>query len=420
MDLSGKCIGIWGYGIGGTALVDFLLNQSIITIIFDQHPLSGMEQKLLQAQGVGIASTLDDFLAQVDYVVPSAGVDVRPYHSCKHKLIAELDFFSRFFHKPIIAVTGTLGKTTVTTCLAQLLERSGRRVVVGGNMGIGLCSLIEKQNEVDCAVIEVSSFQLEHCKQFAPAVAVWTNFFPNHLDRHDSIEDYFAAKLNITKYQRDSDLAIVPADLLSRLKLSALYNHRWYPIPQNIPPEWHSWIDKQDGIQSNWVVIGAVLSALNISLDLLKQPVICSLEHRMEYVATIADRIFYNDSKATVQEATLAAVERLCPAPIILLLGGLGKGISRASLICNLKDKVKKTICFGAEAEELAQFCKQYHLLHAVGAQFDAAVKMAYAYSSMGDVILLSPGGSSFDLFQNYQERGMRFKQIVSELKGTL
>jgi len=418
VDLTDKQIGVWGYGIGGRALVDFLLSKSIEPILFDKRQLSGFDRQMLIDNHVEIVDVLEDFLEQADMIVPSAGVDLRKYSFYKNKYVAELDFFQHFFNKPIIAVTGTLGKTTVATCLAKILERAGDRVALGGNIGVGLCSLLNRQNDIDYAVVEVSSFQLELCKEFAPTVAVWTNFFPNHLDRHSSIEDYFQAKINIIKFQRKGDLSVVPSNLFQRIKSFALHDHAWNLVQPDIPDKWRSLIESQVGIASNWLIICSTLKAMGIPLDLLNKPLACSLEHRIEYVATVNGRMFYNDSKSTVPEATLAAVERLYPAQIILLLGGLSKGVCRLSLIKKLKNRVKKVICFGAESQELASFCNQNQLVYAVGDALEEAVKIAYTEGLFGDLILLSPSGSSFDLFQNYQERGIRFKQIVSKLKG--
>ncbi|HBR70350.1 TPA: hypothetical protein DIC20_04295 [Candidatus Dependentiae bacterium] len=416
MDLNGKTIGIWGYGIGGKAIVKFLLKQSLKLMVFDQKQLADEDQIFLQQHNVEIVNELNDFLECSDYIFPSAGVDLRPFGAIKYKFLSELDLFQSFFHKPIIAITGTLGKTTVTTFLAKLLQNAGKRVAVGGNIGIGLCSLIEQQEMVDYAVLEVSSFQLELCETFAPAVAVWTNFYSNHLDRHDSVEDYFAAKTKIVSLQKENNISVVPSSLFLCIKERARFEHQWSIIPEQIPSDWLSYIPEK-GVQENWKTLCAVLCALKIPLDVLKMPLDCVIEHRVEYVGSVCDRQFYNDSKSTVPEATISAVNQL-RGSIILLLGGLSKGVSRELLISYLKDKVKHIICFGKEREQLAAWCVQYNMSHNQAVRLDEAVEMAYNYSSSGDIILLSPGGSSFDLFKNYQDRGNQFKGLITQLKG--
>lgn len=416
MNLNGKTIGIWGYGIGGKAIVNFLLKYSLKMLVFDQKKLAEDDQHFLHDHSVTIVESLEEFLERSDYVFPSAGVDLRPFGAIKHKILSELDLFQSFFHKPIIAITGTLGKTTVTTYLAKFLQNAGKRVAVGGNIGIGLCSLLEHQEMVDYAVLEVSSFQLELCETFAPAVAVWTNFYSNHLDRHDSVEDYFAAKAKIVSLQKESDISVIPSSLFLRIKERARFEHQWSIIPEQIPSDWLSYIPEK-GVQENWKTLCAILCALKIPLDVLKMPLDCIIEHRVEYVGSVCDRQFYNDSKSTVPEATLSAVNQL-HKPVILLLGGLSKGVSREMLVFKLKDKVKSIICFGKEREQLAAWCLQYKVPCDQAAYIDEAVKMAYNKSSSGDIILLSPGGSSFDLFKNYQDRGNYFKKLVTQLKG--
>jgi len=405
-----------GYGIGGKALVSFLVTRGIKPLVFDKRVFNVPELDELKKQCVRVCSTQELFFAQSDVIIPSAGIDVRMYPAILPKIMTELDFFAHYFKKPIIAITGTLGKTTVTTVLAALLTRAGKRVAVGGNIGVGLCSLINQQAALDYAVLEVSSFQLEHCKIFTPQVAVWTTFFPNHLDRHHTIEEYFAAKAQIIKRQSGTMISIVPADLILQLKTHARYPHSWVPIFPEISPEILSLISHQDGFKYNWHVVAQTLAALDIPLDVLKVPYVPELEHRVEPVRTIKEVLFVNDSKATVPQATLAAVQRFEPTKLILLLGGLSKGVNRESLVSSLAGKVKMAICFGAEADQLARWCAQYAICHKKADLLAAAVKIGYTISVPGDVVLLSPAGSSFDLFSNYQERGQAFKHIVQAL----
>lgn len=411
-----KKIGVWGYGIGGKALVVFLRARGAQVLVYDKRELIVSEKHELEKIGGLLCVQLEEFFVQSDVVIPSAGIDLGAYKNIFHKFLSELDFFALFFKKPIIAITGTLGKTTVTTMLSKMLERAGKHVLVGGNIGVGLCSLIDKQEEADYAVLEVSSFQLEHCNIFVPTVAVWTNFFANHLDRHATVDEYFEAKTQIVKRQTGTMISVVPADLLEKIKISALYNHTWVSVPSEIAPEFNAFIAHQPGIRANWHVVAQTLFAMGISLDVLQKEFLCAIEHRIEFVREFNHVLFYNDSKSTVIDATRAALERFDAQKIILLLGGLSKGVDREPFVRELVGRVKFVICFGKESPQLADWCFKYAICHKQAPDLAQAVKIGYTYSMPGDVVLLSPAGSSFDLFSNYQERGVVFKRLVYEL----
>jgi UDP-N-acetylmuramoylalanine--D-glutamate ligase len=416
MNLKSKRIGIWGLGIGGKAIVEFLANYNDCELfVFDKKVLSAQEHLFLKKNKTCQVNDLNYFLDHCDFVFPSAGIDLRLYKLYKPKFLAELDLFQMYFKKPIIAITGTLGKTTVTTTLAQILKSAGKKVVVGGNVGVGLCSLLCHDDDIDYAVVEVSSFQLELCKKFAPRFAVWTNFFPNHLDRHSSLQEYFLAKCKIVRCQRERDVACVPEVMLSAIKNESLYLHRWRIISEEMPSEINPYLPSF-GLVDNWKTLAVILNELNLPFELLKNQREVSLEHRVEFVILVNGRSFYNDSKSTVPGATLSAIQRFTQ-PVILLLGGLSKGISRKHMIEQLGGHVKRVVAFGKEREELAQWCRHYDILVDETPSMSEAVEKAYNESDVGDVILLSPSGSSFDLFKNYQERGALFKELVFTLK---
>lgn len=395
--------GVWGYGIGGVAAVEFLCLYGIKPVVFDAKPLSEPVIKQLRERGVIIAPSLDFFLQTCDVIIPSPGIDLRGYVQYAHKWLAELDLFMQFAQKPIIAVTGSLGKTTVTHTIGTVLERAGKTVLVGGNIGVGLCSLLNRQEGVDYLVLEVSSFQLEYCTIFRPHVAVWTNFYPNHLDRHGTLDAYFAAKANLLVRQGAADHAIVWAELYEQLQKLVVAPRHWITVTEN-------------GYAQNRRYVQAVMDALGVAVTVTESEVGGSLEHRLEFVRQINGIDFYNDSKSTVPQATLAALDRLAGRPIILLLGGLSKGVDRRVLIEQLVGRVKLVICVGAESAQLCAWCALYGIPCEGVPQFDESVKIAYTEGESGDVVLLSPSGSSFDLFSNYQHRGAVFKQLVAAL----
>lgn len=395
--------GVWGYGVGGKAVTDFLLEQGVRILVHDRKELPAHEIQHLAQRGATWIVDEKTFLNQADNIIPSAGIDLRGYEPYAHKWLAEFDLFAAYWHKPIIAITGTLGKTTVTHTIGQCLQAAGKRVVVGGNIGVGLCSLIAQADAVDYAVLELSSFQLQLCKQFAPHIAVWTNFFPNHLDRHSTIGQYFDAKAVIVRDQPADALSIVPSRWHEAIAKHSRHAHAWHVITV-------------EGYAQNRACVQAVMDGLAIPFTVTDDMMGVGLEHRVEFVRAIKGVSFYNDSKSTVPQATLAALERFTDKPVLLLLGGLSKGVSRQAFVEQLAGRVKLAVCFGSEAEQLAAWCANAGIAFLVCSGMDDAVKIAYDKGTSGDVVLLSPSGSSFDLFKNYKERGAVFKQLVSLL----
>ena len=391
---SNKNIGIWGFGTVGQSALRFFARQNAHLTIHDARLPNDAQQALLQTYNAQYEPNQDAFLAAHGLILPSPGIHLRPYAGSKHIWLSEADLFDACWSKPIIAVTGSVGKTSVVHLLAQILECAGKSVAVGGNIGTGMLDLLACQNTADYALLELSSFQLALCRSFAPDLAIITNLYPNHLDRHDSFEAYVAAKLNIVRHQRSEQQALVPPHPSPNAQLP-LGNNATLTFGQN------------------WQLIGAALELLNIPFPDLQKVQLKLPEHRLEHVATIGEIDWYNDSKATTPQAVLAAIKQLKERPIILLLGGLSKGVSREPLIAQLIGKVKQVIAFGAEAAEIKRLCQTYDLTCATTDTLEQAVKLARSSVIVGDQILFSPGGSSFDLFCNYQKRGQKFKELV-------
>lgn len=440
-----KKIGIWGYGITGKAAVDYLHNNNIKIAVLDKKELSPADRTFLNERHIAhyTQEQLNDFLQQCDYILPSPGIDLRPYQPYQSKWINELDMFSAAWHKPIIAITGSVGKTTVTHLLSSLLTKAGKHVATGGNIGTPMFDLLMQQSKSDLALLEVSSFQLEYTKRFAPTLALWTNFYPNHLDRHGSEQEYKHAKAKLMAFQHSSHNALVPLALkdfvntqstmhyfanhkpsdelfVSMPKDSSLYYFddtyiTCFKNGMHIPRIKRNELPALS-YEENWLIIFAALDLLNVPLSHVTAHDLILPEHRLEHVATVNGIDFYNDSKSTTPQSTLAAVNRLHKRPVLLLLGGMSKGVDRAPLIKELRGNVKKIYCFGKEADQLKALCDANNITAESHATLDSAFDACIRDGKREDQILLSPAGASFDLFTNYMERGAYFKKLVNDL----
>lgn len=448
MNFNNKKIGIWGFGIVGKSALRFFAQHDAVITILEQKMLSAEERALIEQHGVQLLQcTPDEFFAQNDYVLASPGIDLRPYLQYRDKFLTELDIFQQFFKKPYIGITGTIGKTTVTTLITQALEQAELSVAAGGNIGLGMLDLL-KQHDVNYAVLELSSFQLEYAQNCKPAIAIITNLYPNHLDRHHTLTEYGKAKLQLIAHQQSNQHAIINVELRELIKttFADTYAQRtmWYvsdTSPSNalldtlMPHEYLIWSEnnsivlQHNGVQTplkqygtipttsfalNWLFVAATLQILGKPVQLSHLAECSQQEHRTEYVATVNGIAFYNDSKATIPHATIAAVHKLKSAPIILLLGGLSKGVDRTALLSELAGNVKQVICFGDEARQLHEAAQQYNVSSSAYKKLEDAFNAATLVAQPCDIVLLSPGGSSFDLFKDYKERGNRFKELVA------
>jgi UDP-N-acetylmuramoylalanine--D-glutamate ligase len=441
-------IGIWGLGRVGTAALNYFGNHQASLSVVNNKPLSATETTLLQTYNACFMEqspeTIEQLFKTCDRVIVSPGIDFRAFKQFSNKLVCELDIFSSHVTVPTIAITGSVAKTSVTTLLHAVLNASGKTSCAAGNIGIPVLEIIN--NHPDMFVLEVSSFQLEYTQQFAPDIAIWTNFHPNHLDRHGTIDEYFNAKCAIFAHQQVYQHALVPIDIIPMLEqrnaikssmhffslekpslqlLTEYADHIFYWLePHGIVV--HANNDTKllvsreliphSSFVYNWIIIAATLHILNVNPSLIAQCPSTALEHRLEYVTTINNVAYYNDSKSTIGQSTLAAVHNFPNKSIILMIGGLSKGVDRSPIIQQLTGKVKKVICFGAEAEQLASLCTQFKIDSTMCETLENACLEAKNASISGDIVIFSPGGSSFDLFTNYEQRGSRFKHLVNNL----
>lgn len=410
-----KKIGIWGFGVVGKSVLSFLSQFNCTLYVLDKLELDEFQKELIKGHNATFVdqNLLNQFLEMNDIIIPSPGINLKPFDLYQEKFLSELDIFAHYIKKPTIAITGSVGKTTTTHVLTHLLNKLGKKALACGNIGFALLDALAVQNEYDILVLELSSFQLQYSTRFAPTIALITNIYPNHLDHHFDMEEYVTAKGQLLTHQSESDLAIMSMSLMDTFwQFLAQQKVNW------LSPDWNIDIINQLSditVKENWQLILATLESLDLpTQDILGLCVdLPRLNDRIECIGNYNGATFYNDSKATIPASTVAALNQFKNKNIILFLGGLSKGVDRAPFVKQLQSKVKTIICFGKEAEQLHQFCVKANIISSSHATLEAAFDYCLTIIKPNDIVLFSPAGSSFDLFKNYQERGKSFTKLV-------
>lgn len=433
--------GVWGLGVVGKSAIRYLHKKGYQVGLLEKKVLTTEEYEFLKAHKVSFFDTEHEeaFFKTYHTIIRSPGIDIRHYQSLTNTWVSEIDLFWQEFQKPTIGITGTIGKTSVTHLLSSVLTHLGLRIATGGNIGTGALDLIDQP--ADRAVIELSSFQLEQISSFDAELAIITNLYPNHLDRHGTFEAYCKAKFQLLYCQNKNHQALIPVELYERIakdprlegKNSAFFSNYKPPyFPHNYTLYYFDTsgslckekagkiykLVEQETIPSlsfktNWLIIAAAIDMLGYEIPPLHTMNLDIPAHRLQHLGCVRDITFYDDSKSTLPDATLAALEQLSIKPIILLVGGLSKGVDREPFIKELVGRVKSIHCFGAEAETLFAYAQKYKLAATKHCTLSEAFRASVENASPYDQILLSPAGSSLDLFKNYQERGIAFQELV-------
>lgn len=443
MDLNGKRILVVGLGKTGVATVKFLTEKGAVVFASDEKPASELVDAMSALGDLNVNMQLGehrlDIMSQTDMVVPSPGVppfNVMLLEAAKRgiPILSEIELAWRFLKRPMIAITGTNGKTTTTALLGEMLKKAGKGVFVGGNIGNPLIGYVNGKQEDDYVVVEVSSFQLQWVELFKPLISILLNTTHDHLDYHGTFKEYYSIKERIFKNQNGDDLAILNADdplspslskkiraeitcFSSSKKLTGgiflndevlRFGDEIYPLEMIKLPGVHN----IENIMAALVAArrcGCHPSSIISAVDEFK-----GIPHRIEYVGQKNETEFYDDSKATNVGAVVRALETFT-GPVILLLGGRNKGGDFSVLSGPIKEKVKQLVLFGEAGEEINSIIGGIVPTRRVLSLADA-VRFACDCSFFGDVVLLSPGCASFDEFANYKERGRYFKKLVRAL----
>ncbi len=443
--LRGKRILVLGLGVSNRPLVRLLLQHGLDVTGCDKAPVLDEELKALERQGAKLhlgPDYLKDLAADVIFRTPGMRPDVPEIAALVAHgavLTSEMEAFFEVCPCPIIAVTGSDGKTTTTTLIAELLRRAGKTVWVGGNIGQPLLDQAGEIGPEDVAVLELSSFQLMTMRQ-SPHVAVVTNLAPNHLDVHRDMAEYVAAKKNLFLHQGPQDILVLNADneITASFAEQARGTVRWFSrkTPADVYLEGER-VLRRDGteilrrsqiklpglhnVENYMAAIAAVEGMVSDETIRTLAAEFGGVEHRIELVREKDGVRYYNDSIASSPTRTIAGL-RSFDEKLILIAGGYDKHIPYDVLGPEIVEHVKTLVLTGATAEKIRQA-----VLAAPGyqpgcpeileeADFYDAIHTAARCAGPGDVVMLSPASASFDHFRNFMERGEEFKKTVRDL----
>jgi UDP-N-acetylmuramoylalanine--D-glutamate ligase len=431
--------------------VELLVKQGARVRAMDENPLSPEEQAKFDALGVPVVLQQAEDISvngrAPDMIVlsPAVPYDLPMLNSARGQgipVIGEVELASYFLKGPIIGITGSNGKTTTTALTGHVLEQCGIACQVGGNIGRAVTSMVDSSAEQKWNVIELSSFQLESIRSFRGQIAACLNVTPDHLDRHYTFAAYADAKSRLFETQRAGDFAVLNYSdttcrgYAKRTKAEVF----WFSTLERVPAG--VWMNENElyfndrpfvkrcqiklrGVHNVENVMAAALMARlaganlgDIGAAVASFP---GVEHRLEFVRNLGGVAYYNDSKATNVDATLKAIEAF-QEKLWIILGGKHKGSDYSLLRVPLQRKAKAALLIGAEppyahaAAPLIKKALQNTVPVVDCGTLGSAVKYAREHATAGEVVLLAPACASFDQFENYEERGSMFKQLVSEL----
>jgi UDP-N-acetylmuramoylalanine--D-glutamate ligase len=451
MELRGKDVLVLGLGRSGMAAASLLQRDGARVVVRDESADGQLQERAVCLRRLGVRVELGsqfDHAARFDLAVLSPGIApqrpiVREVMTQNTPLLSELELAYRFCLCPIVAVTGTNGKTTTTELIAAMLAGCGKRTTAAGNIGHAFSDAVETSASLDAVVLEVSSFQLEKIEQFRANIAVLLNITPDHLDRYESMDEYAAAKSFILMNQQPEDTAVISTETLERLQRMGIamkarpvtfsaYNRR--------ADVWLDWFDSETiwcrlpecrgillkmsetnlrGVHNAENVLATLATGLAMGLPVSRMReaicAYCPQPHRCEFVAEINGVTYINDSKATNVDAVEKALRSL-PGSAVLIAGGRDKGLDFTPLKEVVAEKVKLAVLIGeAQNKMWRAWSRTAPCVRA--SSMEEAVRLAASHARRGDTVLLSPACASFDMFENYEHRGEEFKRHVFNLQ---
>lgn len=442
MKLKNKNILVVGLGVTGVATARFLINRGASVTVSDQkkEQETGPEEPLIREPGIRMElgpHRIETF-ERADLIVVSPGVPhtILPIRRAKEQgipVIGEIELASRFITEPIVAVTGTNGKTTTTTLLGKMLEDSGFKVFVGGNIGKPLIAYADREEKAEIVVVEVSSFQLDTIGTFRANVAVLLNITEDHMDRYPDLNAYTKSKARIFNNQQYNDTAVLNGsdpvvrslsrNILSRKvffrskKEGVAISDESIISQENMSqlladfklPGKHN-MENAAAASLAALTAGGTFEGVRTSLRKFK-----GLPHRLEYIDTLNGVDFFDDSKATNVDSVAKALETF-KRPVVLIMGGRNKGSKFHTLRDLIGRHTKKLIVIGEAKEDIKAELGDIKPVETANSMEDAVFK-AYNAAKPGDIVLLSPACASFDMYNSYAQRGEDFCKAVAKQK---
>lgn len=397
-------VAILGFGREGQALYKYIKkNKNWGIWILDKNPNILLPKNVKSFLGEKYLDELNEF----DIVFRSPGI---PYLAVRKKIKdpSKISSMTKLFFEEvkttkskIIGVTGTKGKGTTSTLIYQMLKNSGFKTILGGNMGKPMIDYLKESKKSDYVVLELSSFQLQDMT-ISPNIAVVVDIFPDHLDAHKNIKEYYDAKSNIGRYQKKSDVIFYFENNAISAKIASVSPAIKKPI-----------LPKNNNLKKNFEMASAVAKYCKCPQEIIDKTIknFKGLEHRLEFVKTINGISFYNDSAGTNPIATIAAIKSF-DKPIVLIVGGKDKGFNYSSLGAAIKKStVKNVVLFGENKYKILKTIDSKKCSCDIAKNLEEAVNIAFGKAKK--IVLFSPASSSFDMFNNYAERGRKFKELV-------
>jgi UDP-N-acetylmuramoylalanine--D-glutamate ligase len=448
-DLSGKRVLVVGLARTGLVTALFSAGYGAAVTATDERPQTELAETAEKLRAAGVKLELgrhvDATFLEQDLILVSPGVpaNLPALQAARKKNIpvwSEIELAWRFLRGKLVAITGSNGKTTTTALVAHILKASNIPTLVGGNIGTPLLALVETSTDPAVTVAEISSFQLETIEAFRPEIGVLLNLTPDHLDRHGTFEEYARAKMRMFENQLDRDIAVLNADDPE--------------ITKRMPPKPHVfWFSRQKRVangaflRDNEIIFrnegsetvlarrdqiplrgdhnvenalaacaaaylaGATPEAIAGAVKSFR-----GVEHRLEFVDKISGVEFYNDSKATNVDAAVKAIQAF-PGPLLVILGGKDKGSPYTPMRDLLHERARMALLIGESAHKIAADLQGAVEISYAGT-LERAVQIAIERAQPGDTVLLAPACSSFDQFENYEQRGRVFKELVARGAG--
>lgn len=449
-NIAGKKVSVIGGARSGIAVAKLLKKLGANVFISDvKKPEEIKYVKIAPSEldSLGIEYEFGEHSERVyncDFMVISPGVPsnapvIKKAIELGIKVWSEIEVASWFCKAPIVAVTGTNGKTTTTSLIGHIFKTAGFKTIVAGNIGAPFSDFVLDADENSIVVLEVSSFQLDHIESFKPKVSVLLNITPDHLDRYDSFGDYVLSKFRIFKNLKEDDFAVynyddeivqpyaeslnvikLPFSVVERLSCGAFIEDEYIVLSYKNKKERILKMKdlKLRGIHNVYNSLAAALAAraMEVRNEIIRESLQSfeGVEHRLEFVREINGVKFINDSKATNVNSLWYALESF-DEPIILIAGGRDKGNDYSKVYDLVKKKVKLIIAIGESKEKIYNEFKNLTEVVKVDSM-EEAVRKSYEEAKPGDVVLLSPACASFDMFRDYEHRGEVFKKLVNEL----